>query len=187
VFEQTFHRKAQFVARAPGRVNLIGTLSKGRPWPLTRDIGEHIDYCGYSVLPMAVEKDIIVAVAADDDDVAEGGDLKLHCANTNTKYPMRVFEHGMQEGWANEKKHFTVDKTGKFTIDPTKHDWTSYFLAGYKKYFEETPEAKPKTLFLLFDGTVPAGSGLSSSSAMVCVSILATQHATGGSHSLVDK
>lgn len=28
--------------------------------------GEHIDYCGYGVLPMAVEQDIVIAVAAKD-------------------------------------------------------------------------------------------------------------------------
>jgi galactokinase len=37
--------------RAPGRVNIIG---------------EHIDYCGYSVLPAAIEQDFVMAILLDD-------------------------------------------------------------------------------------------------------------------------
>jgi galactokinase len=39
-FKKAFGTLPTFYARAPGRVNIIG---------------EHIDYCGYSVLPAAVE------------------------------------------------------------------------------------------------------------------------------------
>lgn len=43
------------------------------------DVGEHIDYCGYAVLPMAVEQDIVIAVA-------HNTDGKLRLANTNPHY-----------------------------------------------------------------------------------------------------
>lgn len=39
-FKNYYGEKPSFYVRAPGRVNIIG---------------EHIDYCGYSVLPAAIE------------------------------------------------------------------------------------------------------------------------------------
>jgi len=39
-FKQIYGETPRFFCRAPGRVNIIG---------------EHIDYCGYSVLPAALE------------------------------------------------------------------------------------------------------------------------------------
>ena len=52
-FEKEFDgKKPEAIIRVPGRVNLIG---------------EHIDYCGYGVHPMAIEQDILVAVAYSND------------------------------------------------------------------------------------------------------------------------
>lgn len=42
-------------------------------------IGEHVDYCGYPVLPMAVAQNILVAVQRTDDE-------NLYLRNTNPKY-----------------------------------------------------------------------------------------------------
>ena len=42
-------------------------------------LGEHIDYCGYGVLPMAIEQDIVIAVAPNH----EG---KLMLCNMDTKF-----------------------------------------------------------------------------------------------------
>lgn len=47
-FRARFGRPPAFIARAPGRVNLIG---------------EHIDYALFGVLPAAVERDILIACA----------------------------------------------------------------------------------------------------------------------------
>ena len=45
-FEAKYGRKPTFVARAPRRVKIIG---------------EHMDYCGYMVLPMAIEQGLAIA------------------------------------------------------------------------------------------------------------------------------
>jgi N-acetylgalactosamine kinase len=63
-FKTIFGQEPEFFARAPGRVNLIG---------------EHIDYCGYSVLPMAIEHDIVVAVSLNDKN-------ELHLTNFEDGY-----------------------------------------------------------------------------------------------------
>jgi galactokinase len=49
LFERRFGRPAEWVAVAPGRVNLIG---------------EHVDYCGGFVLPLAIDRQTLIAAAA---------------------------------------------------------------------------------------------------------------------------
>lgn len=51
-FRKKYNLEPDFYVRVPGRVNLIG---------------EHIDYCGYSVCPMAIKQCIVAAVKSRSD------------------------------------------------------------------------------------------------------------------------
>ncbi|RWR94549.1 galactokinase [Cinnamomum micranthum f. kanehirae] len=142
-FFQVFGHQPQLFARSPGRVNLIG---------------EHIDYEGYSVLPMAIRQDTIVAIRKHD----EGESPKvLRIANVSEKYTMCTYPADPEQ-----------------EIDLKNHKWGHYFLCGYKG-FHEFVKSKgidvgvPVGLDVIVDGTVPTGSGLSSSAAFVCSSTIA--------------
>lgn len=126
-----------FVARAPGRVNIIG---------------EHIDYNGYSVLPMAIQQDIVMAVSLND-----SGTINL--CNTSSKYS--DFSTSIKD----------------FEINSTKPAWHNYFLCGVKGIQESSKLADTVGLDVTVDGSVPPSAGLSSSSAMVCCAALSTMHA----------
>jgi galactokinase len=141
-FQAEFGKQPDFIARSPGRVNLIG---------------EHVDYAGYSVLPMAIEKDCVMAVG-----VEVGQKPHVTLANINAKYPTRSFEH---------------EADGHVTIDPAIHEWSNYFKCGYKGVLDELNPSEVVSMKVMVDGTVPPGSGLSSSSAFVCCASLATLHA----------
>ncbi|XP_066448724.1 N-acetylgalactosamine kinase isoform X2 [Eleutherodactylus coqui] len=145
-FISKFGSEPLFYARAPGRVNLIG---------------EHIDYCGYAVLPMAIEQDILAAVQPIDSQV-------LHLSNTNPSY--LDFSLGLND----------------IQINKTKPLWHSYFLCGLKGIQEHFSLDRPKGMNCLVDGTIPPSSGLSSSSALVCCAGLATLTANGKSLSKVE-
>lgn len=56
-FKSLYNKPAEHISRSPGRVNLIG---------------EHVDYSLYNVVPMAVEQDVLVAIAA----TAESSDTR---------------------------------------------------------------------------------------------------------------
>lgn len=137
-FRENFNQDATFFTRAPGRVNLIG---------------EHIDYCGYSVLPMAIEHDIVIACSL----------------NSTATLNLTNYED-------EEFREKTVD-VKDFSIDKTKPRWHDYFLSGFKGILEKFKIENPTGINVCLYGQVPKSAGLSSSSALVVCAALCTVYA----------
>jgi N-acetylgalactosamine kinase len=123
--------------RAPGRVNLIG---------------EHTDYNGLPVLPMAIDHDISICASPRSDNRAV-------IRNTNPSF---------------EEREFEID----FRIPPyPKGDWGNYCKSAFQALQDYLIDRKKENRLLrgvnlLIDGNIPAGSGLSSSSALVVATAL---------------
>jgi galactokinase len=160
-FDKTYGRRADFIARSPGRVNIIG---------------EHIDYSLYSVLPMAITADAILAVSSSSDSASDSNSFRVRIANLQgEKFPAG---------------DFSVAVDGSPEIDSTRFDWINYFKSGLAGALEllrkkKGPAFRPRDMDIVMDGTVPVGGGLSSSAAFVSASALAVMYANG--EAVVDK
>ncbi|XP_058066447.1 N-acetylgalactosamine kinase isoform X1 [Anopheles bellator] len=138
-FTNEFSRGAKFVARCSGRVNIIG---------------EHVDYCGYPVFPMAIEQTILLAVAPSNDNL-------LHIKNVDNSFkPFKCNVH-------------------TFSIDVPSSggpSWYQYVLCGVKGILEDLNinHDERRGMLIMLSGNIPPASGLSSSSAIVSASVLAT-------------
>ena len=111
------------LVRSPGRVNLIG---------------EHTDYNEGFVLPAAIDKDIIFALAE------------------NGKKKCRVYAYDMRE---------TLE-FNPATFKKPKDSWTHYILGVIDQLQKEGHELRG--FDCVFGGDIPRGAGLSSSAAVEC-------------------
>ena len=135
-FEQTHGAAPELAVRAPGRVNLIG---------------EHTDYNDGFCLPMAIERDVRIAVRARDD--------------------QRVRVASVQEvGVAEFELALPIAKDAQTP-------WADYVKGSASVLLEEGIELVGCDLALT--GDVPLGSGLSSSAALEVATIHALLTAAG--------
>ena len=123
------------VFAAPGRVNLIG---------------EHTDYNGGLVLPIALPHATYAAVARRDDELLTVARVQR---DDSFEAPLADIVPGSVEGWAA-------------------------YVAGVAWALREAGHHLPG-VDLVVDGRVPLGSGLSSSAALVCSTGLALSEAAG--------
>jgi len=120
-FQQHFGAAPEFLARAPGRVNLIG---------------EHTDYNGGFVLPMAIDRTVYVALRRRND--------------------RRVVIHSADYKASGE---FDLD-----ALERADHDWLEY-IKGVAWVLEQSGERLGGWDGVI-SGDVPSGAGLSSSAAV---------------------
>lgn len=139
------------IVRAPGRVNIIG---------------EHTDYNGYPVFPMAIDRDVVMAVSASSDQTVE-------VVNTNPRYERCLFE-------------------ARFPLEPySQGDWGNYIKAAVNGILEAKIVDRQRALGFraVVGGTIPESAGLSSSSALVVAAALAfltSNNTTIGTQTLAD-
>jgi N-acetylgalactosamine kinase len=127
-----------YAVRAPGRVNLIG---------------EHTDYSGLPVLPVAIDRSTIVVAAAN-------SSREIELSNADRSWPSR---------------RFTVERD----IPPyATGDWANYVKAAVQGVIEHFSARGVATerfrgATMIVDGRVPTAAGLSSSAALTVSSAMA--------------
>ena len=137
----------EFVARSPGRVNILG---------------EHIDYSLYEVLPMAVASDVIIAVSTSEESPA-----RVSITNfDHERFKSNKFD--LKEDGDIEIDNSTLEWTNYFKAG---------LRGATDLLRTKNPNFKHRSMQVLLSGTVPAGGGLSSSAAFVCASALAVLRA----------
>lgn len=144
-FEEVFQRKATVVSCAPGRVNLIG---------------EHIDYNDGFVLPMAVERYVVIAGAPTDE---------------NQNYAT-VYSH-------NLKDSVTIQLQGSLLA--SSFHWSDY-LNGVVSGFKDRGIAIPG-FDAFIASSIPMGGGLSSSAALEVATATLIEHLSNTKLDLRDK
>jgi len=132
-FRDHFGNPPTAVVRAPGRVNLLG---------------EHTDYNGLPVLPMAIDRSVMIALAPRPDRVVSlfNAGLQFAPREYDLSEPIPPYEDG---------------------------DWGNYSKAAADGLVRYSGARLVRGADLLVDGTIPSGAGLSSSSALVVANALA--------------
>ncbi|KAL5103170.1 N-acetylgalactosamine kinase [Taenia crassiceps] len=144
-----------FIVRAPGRVNLIG---------------EHIDYSGYAVLPMALRQAVYIAVSSQ--------------LETDKKRIKIISENETLDEYEDD-----LENALKFGDSGLPHPlkWYHYVLCGLRGFRDYAKHhfsnwTPPSICLLVGNGNDPAylpmNAGLSSSSALVVASAMAVMRAT---------
>ncbi|CAM9510652.1 unnamed protein product, partial [Ectocarpus sp. 12 AP-2014] len=137
---------------APGRVNLIG---------------EHTDYQGGFVLPLALERGTVVygvgRLVDSDEATAEGSDRGLcRVVSQTMQQQQSEDEAGGKAGELGGDVSFRADES----LAPGEPEWANYVKGVVKEYMPKVPEGKRLEFTVTVVRSVPIGGGVSSSASL---------------------
>jgi N-acetylgalactosamine kinase len=136
------------LVRSPGRINLMG---------------RHIDHQGGTVNVMAVNREIVVAAAARDDDM-------VSLANADeTHFAPQVFRISdlvANLNWDDWQRVIDGPRLQRI-LENARGDWANYVKASILRLQELFRDRRLRGADIMVSGNIPMGAGLSSSSALV--------------------
>jgi len=148
-FVKRFGAQRQAVlARAPGRINLMG---------------RHVDHRGGYVNTMAISREVVLAAAPRDDDA-------VCLANLRPKeFPAREFRIGelLRSADWSDWMNFINSATVRQVLAASRGDWSNYAKAAVLRLQHACPDHRLRGMDCVVTGDIPMGAGLSSSSAVV--------------------
>ena len=142
-YRRTHRSMPEVIVRAPGRVNLIG---------------EHIDYNGGSVLPIAIDHATIVAAGRSD---ADGRSVEVNALDVGRRNVIEDLPAHHPRGHDSEDGHL------------------DYIIGPLKILLEKGIDPRPMNCTISSD--IPIGAGLSSSAALEVGMLLAARTLVGRS------
>lgn len=104
-FNSIYNQFPKNIIRSPGRVNIIG---------------EHIDYSGLSVLPAAIQRDVLIAITINP---------------TTSKLSSITLNNISSSKYTSVQFDVDLNGDGSDVIMPHVHHWSNYFKAGTKVNF----------------------------------------------------
>lgn len=155
-FSEQFGAKTKFaIIRSPGRVNLMG---------------RHIDHQGGETNIMAIDREVLMAVAPREDD-----QINLYNRN-NDQFFARTFRISDEVSRLDWDDWLTVVNGPALQrmLAEARGDWGNYVKAAIFRLQEQFRDKKLCGLDIFVDGNIPMAAGLSSSSALVVATAEAT-------------
>ena len=143
------------LVHAPGRVNILG---------------RHVDHQGGNCNLMAIDREIVMAVHARDDD-----QVHLHNVEAQT-FASRTFAVSdllKDLPWDDWMSLINSEQVAEM-VCAAAGDWGQYVQAAVLRLQKKFPTLKLRGMDLVVHGNIPVAAGLSSSSALVVASAEAT-------------